>query len=260
MDHMPPRERDFVVDLESGGTTYAEVGSTDPGLGAKVSKTFGKICTGFGSVVDGSFTSEKGISEENLKSLIDKNVEGDWATDPVENTPEKERRKSTSGKKKPPRPPRPPKSLSLDAFDQKLIKEISEIARVKRARIERMKGLKKMKAAKESTSTGNLLAVIFAVLFCLVIIFQGMCPGRSSSITFEGSPESARATPYGFISLHFHKNTPASHISVSSSRSSRHVTSLLLSHTCTLVQQVSDSVTGGKVRRAAKFKQQLRGN
>ncbi|XP_058201381.1 uncharacterized protein LOC131316119 [Rhododendron vialii] len=244
MDHMPPREKDFVVDLESGGTTYAEVGSTDPGLGAKVSKTFGKICTGFGSVVDGSFTSEKGISVENLKSLIDKNVEVDRAMDPVETTPEKERRKSTSGKKKPPRPPRPPKSLSLDAFDQKLIKEISEIARVKRARIERMKGLKKMKGAKESTSTGNLLAAIFAVLFCLVIIFQGMCPGRSSSITFEGSPESARATPFGFISLHFRKNTPT----VSSSRSS------------SLVQQVSDSVTGGKVRRAAKFKQQLRGN
>lgn len=173
MDHMPPREKDFLVDLESGGTTCAEVGSTDPGLGAKVSKTFGKICTGFGSVVDGSFTSEKGISVENLKSLIDKNVEVDRAMDPVETTLEKERRKSTSGKKKPPRPPRPPKSLSLDAFDQKLIKEISEIARVKRARIERMKGLKKMKAAKESTSTGNLLAAIFAVLFCLVIIFQG---------------------------------------------------------------------------------------
>lgn len=71
------------------------------------------------------------------------------------------------------------------------------------------------------------------MLMLLCYISVGMCPGRSSSITFEGSPESARATPYGFISLHFHKNTPASHISVSSSRSSRHVTSLLLSHTCT---------------------------
>lgn len=71
------------------------------------------------------------------------------------------------------------------------------------------------------------------MLMLLCYISVGMCPGRSSSITFEGSPESARATPYGFISLHFRKNTPASHISVSSSRSSRHVNSLLLSRTCT---------------------------
>lgn len=248
MDHMAQRDKDFGVDLESGGTTDEDVGITDPGLGAKLANTFAKIRTGFGSVVDGSVNGEKGISKENLESLIDKNVEGDRTTDPVEKTPGKERRKSTSGKKKPPRPPRPPKSLSLDAFDQKLIKEISEIARVKRARIERMKGLKKMKAAKESVSTGSLLAFIFAILFCLVIFFQGMSPGRSLSITFQGSSESAVASHYGFISLHHRKNTPASHVRVSSSGFS------------SLVQQVSNSVRGGKVRRAAKSKGQIHGN
>jgi hypothetical protein len=60
----------------------------------------------------------------------------------------------------------------LDAADQKLIKEISELAMLKRARIERMKALKKVKATKAS-SNSNLFAMVFTILFCLVILFQG---------------------------------------------------------------------------------------
>lgn len=63
-------------------------------------------------------------------------------------------------------------------------------------------------------------------------ISVGMSPGRSLSITFQGSPESAVASHYGFISLHHRKNTPASHVRVSSSGFSRHVTSLSCSLHC----------------------------
>ena len=178
MDRMPLIDKDFDADLERGGNIY-EVGNTDPVLGAKIENSFG----GFMSV-DGSFNGEKGSSLsgnisninggsiENVKLVIDKKVEGDTTADLVENKSRKERRKTTSAKK-PPRPPRLPKALSLDAADQKLIKEISELAMIKRARIERMKALKKMKAEKASISTGNIFAMIFTILFCLVIICQG---------------------------------------------------------------------------------------
>lgn len=88
----------------------------------------------------------------------------------------KERRSTMSAKK----PPRPPRGLSLDAADQKLIKEISELLMIKRARIERVRALKKTKAAKGmSSSAGNLIAMLFTLVFCIVIIFQGniLLPG-----------------------------------------------------------------------------------
>lgn len=82
----------------------------------------------------------------------------------------KGRRMSMSAKK----PPRPPRGLSLDAADQKLIKEISELLMIKRAR---MKALKKTKAANgmsaSTSSSGNLIAMFFTILFCILIIFQG---------------------------------------------------------------------------------------
>lgn len=85
-------------------------------------------------------------------------------------SPKKGRRMSMSAKK----PPRPPRGLSLDVADQKLIKEISELLMIKRAR---MKALKKTKAAKgmsaSTSSSGNLIAMFFTILFCMLIIFQG---------------------------------------------------------------------------------------
>ncbi|KAL3634666.1 hypothetical protein CASFOL_021720 [Castilleja foliolosa] len=95
----------------------------------------------------------------------------------------KKEKRFSMGAKKPPKPPRPPRGLSLDAADQKLIREISELAMLKRARIERMKALKKMKAAKAAaggsgSSNGNFIAMVFTILFCVVIIFQGCNPSR----------------------------------------------------------------------------------
>lgn len=219
MDHMNRGDRDFYVDLESGGASCEDVGSTYPVLGTKISNTLTNIFGGLVSI-DGSIKGKKetilsgnisevsGIALENGKFLIDKKVEGDEAVDLVEVKSGKERRK-TSGKK-PPRPPRPPKALSLDAADQKLIKEISELALVKRARIERMKALKKMKVEKASTSTGNLFAMMFTIIFCLIVIFQVMSPGRGSPVSFQGSPESTQAANSGFISVGYHQNTSAS--------------------------------------------------
>lgn len=219
MDHMNRGDRDFYVDLESGGASCEDVGSTYPVLGTKISNTLTNIFGGLVSI-DGSIKGKKetilsgnisevgGIALENGKFLIDKKVEGDEAVDLVEVKSGKERRK-TSGKK-PPRPPRPPKALSLDAADQKLIKEISELALVKRARIKRMKALKKMKVEKASTSTGNLFAMMFTIIFCLIVIFQVMSPGRGSPVSFQGSPESTQAANSGFISVGYHQNTSAS--------------------------------------------------
>ncbi|KAL5220395.1 hypothetical protein ABZP36_025108 [Zizania latifolia] len=87
---------------------------------------------------------------------------------------EKEKKKRS---KKPPRPPRPPSTSPLDAADQKLVSELSELAMLKRARIERMKALKKMKNSKPASSIGNLVALIITVIFCLVILWQGILTG-----------------------------------------------------------------------------------
>ncbi|XP_057806108.1 uncharacterized protein LOC131021045 [Salvia miltiorrhiza] len=89
----------------------------------------------------------------------------------------KERRSTMSAKK----PPRPPRGLSLDAADQKLIKEISDLLMIKRARIERLKALKKTRAAAKGmssspSSAGSFIAMLFTLVFCILIIFQGCHP------------------------------------------------------------------------------------
>ncbi|XP_042022671.1 uncharacterized protein LOC121769958 [Salvia splendens] len=118
----------------------------------------------------------------------------------------KERRSTMSAKK----PPRPPRGLSLDAADQKLIKEISELLMMKRARIERIKALKKAKAAKgmssSASSAGNLIAMLFTLLFCIVIIFQGCHPWgnftrNSSAVGDPISPMSYGATEGNVLPL-----------------------------------------------------------
>ncbi|CAA0829419.1 Unknown protein [Striga hermonthica] len=103
-----------------------------------------------------------------------KNVSKDKASSKNNNDNNKEKCNSLTAKK-PPKPPRPAKGLSLDAADRKLIKEISELARMKRARVGRTK---KMKAAKEHSSFAvpfgvNLIAVVFTIIFCIVVIYQG---------------------------------------------------------------------------------------
>ncbi|XP_052188155.1 uncharacterized protein LOC127798664 [Diospyros lotus] len=234
MDQSPPRDNGFAIDLEIGVANGEEVGSAGPSTKAG-NTCFTSGCSGFVSV-DGLITGEAvnlsdcgqtstGVLLENVQLLIDKKAGGDEAADPMENKSGKERRKTTSAKK----PPRPPKALSLDAADQKLMREIAELAMTKRAKVERMKALKKMKAAKASASTGNFLGMLFTLIFCLVIVFQGMCTGRKSTASFQGSgsPESARGADSGFISVHYLPNTSANDVSIRGSGSSSSVKPVL---------------------------------
>lgn len=184
MDQIALRDRDFVVNLEGGVRDNIEESSKDAILGVRTqSKSLlAKVC---GAFADGTTNDE-----ENVHLCVDvpncgggsverAEVEGNKSVEQVEKKTAKEKRKKGSNKK----PPRPPRGPSLDAADQKLIKEISELAMLKRARIERMKALKKMKATKAS-SNSNVFAMVFTILFCFVIIFQGNARARlSHSIT-----------------------------------------------------------------------------
>ncbi|KAJ0014974.1 hypothetical protein Pint_19570 [Pistacia integerrima] len=75
---------------------------------------------------------------------------------------------------KPPKPPRPPGSPSFDEADMMLVREISELARQKQARIGRIKALKRRRVDRASSSVVNIFAMIITVMFCFVIIFQGI--------------------------------------------------------------------------------------
>lgn len=170
MDHILSKERDLEVDLENGAKASVEDQSKDSisGLKIQAKQLFAKIC---GIFYDGTMKGEEG-----LKLCCDAseqvNLDGGKTISNVENQVAKEKRKKTSNKKAS-KPPRPPRGPSLDAADLMLIKEITELAMLKRARIERIKALKKMKAAKASSSNSNMFAMVFTILFFLVIIFQG---------------------------------------------------------------------------------------
>ncbi|GER43976.1 hypothetical protein STAS_20856 [Striga asiatica] len=157
-------EKDTIIDIESCLSTIKEPETPDVS-NHKVGENTIKVCGLPMSVDDLAKCSENSqISPNSGKNA------------------KKEKRFSMSAKK-PPKPPRPPRGLSLDAADQKLIKEISELAMIKRARIERMRALKKMRAGAKassgaSSSSGNLIAMLFTVVFCIVVIFQGCHPLR----------------------------------------------------------------------------------
>ncbi|KAL0299851.1 UNVERIFIED_CONTAM: hypothetical protein Scaly_2569100 [Sesamum calycinum] len=163
------KERDIVIDIKSCADRTKKAGDpefSDVEVGNIPTFT---VC-GMPMSADELADRENSVSpSSNVKILAGISPDSGKKT-------KKEKRFSMSAKK-PPKPPRPPRGLSLDAADQKLIKEISELARIKRARIERMKVLKRMKAAKVSSasasSSGNLIAMLFTILFCIVIIFQG---------------------------------------------------------------------------------------
>ncbi|PIN23253.1 hypothetical protein CDL12_04019 [Handroanthus impetiginosus] len=169
---------------------------------------------------------EAGIPEvsdnqgENSVSLLSntENV-GGISPDLCKNA-KKEKGMSMSAKK-PPKPPRPPRGLSLDAADQKLIKELAELAMIKRARIERMKALKKMKAAKASsasaTSSGNLIAMVFTILFCIVIIFQGCHP--SGILLGNSPPKSYGAAESNIVTVQDQLNLSTSGVPLSGIKS-----------------------------------------
>ncbi|CAI9771114.1 unnamed protein product [Fraxinus pennsylvanica] len=199
MDQILPRE--VVIDVECDVNISRGAESPDL-LDAKLGKiSSAKVCSAAVSL-DGPVRGENGVS---LSSSVNNTSD----VSPVqEKNVRKEKRKSNSAKK-PPKPPRPPRGLSLDAADQKLIKEITELAMIKRARIERMKALKKMKAAKSSSmssSSGNLIAMLFTLLFFIVIIFQGMSPRNNSATGFHGSTETNVGPESGFVVVHDHQD------------------------------------------------------
>ncbi|XP_077225035.1 uncharacterized protein LOC143858263 [Tasmannia lanceolata] len=214
-----PRERDLSIDLESGGTTSEEEGSKDTVSSIKqTKKLLGRVWSGFVSF-DGSVKGEDRIKTCNNFSnspkvsiacvpfLTYQKLGVEEKTSLVEKDMRKEKPKK---KKKPPKPPRPPKSPQLDAVDQKLVREINELTMLKRARTERMKALKKMKAAKAASLNSNMCAMFVTVIFCLVIILQGVFSRSNSDANFQGSPESAEAARGGLISFQYYRNTSAS--------------------------------------------------
>ncbi|XVE65489.1 hypothetical protein DITRI_Ditri08aG0004000 [Diplodiscus trichospermus] len=198
------------LDLENGLTVSEEDCSKSPISDVKkkaqllLVKVKGSFTLGLADRVSlsGDASNSGRVYVENLQAVTSMKVEGQESKDA------KEKRKS-SGKKKPPKPPRPPRAPSLDAADQKLIREIAELARLKRARIERMKALKKMKAAKATSSNSNVFAMVFTVIFFLVIMFQGMS-SRGASASYHGSPVPAGALEEGLVSVQFSGNPSGS--------------------------------------------------
>ncbi|EEF43118.1 uncharacterized protein LOC8258844 [Ricinus communis] len=215
MDHIAPQERDFEIDLENGLNISTQDTSKDSvdSVKTQAKELLTKICSIF---VDDTIKGELGINlshdapNSNGIPVEQLKLEGEKAIDHAvaEKKVVKEKRKKM-GHKKSPKPPRPPRGPSLDAADQKLIKEITELAMLKRARVERMKALKKMKAAKGSPSNGNIFAMVFTALFCLVIIFQGMS-SRVSPVNVQGTPISAETAASGLIAVQYFGNPSAS--------------------------------------------------
>lgn len=179
------REKEF--DLEAGVVLSEELARVDTVSGATLARSFfTKVCRGFDNA-DRTINVEVGLplsdvnvaSAEKVKLPLDIKVEVEVAANPAENQTGKEKRKVARPKKSC-KPPRPPRGLTLNASDHKLVKEIAELAVLKKARIERLKALKKLKATKASSSglssSGSVFSMLFTIIFCLVILFQGRYP------------------------------------------------------------------------------------
>ncbi|KAL9385117.1 hypothetical protein Peur_022127 [Populus x canadensis] len=226
MSQFVSRGRELEVDLESGGTTNEEDKMSDPISANGQTKTILKrACTGpvgFHGLAYSSNFSE--LAAGNVELLIDNNSEGQEGKQNITFVDRKDVvEKRIKNLKKPPKPPRPPKGLSLDAADQKLMKEITELAMRKRARIERLKALKKMRAAKTSSWSSSLSAMVITIIFCLIIIYQGISSRYSGSLALKGSPEPAVGTGEALIAVQLYKNNVAYESDESGSRSSKYV-------------------------------------
>ncbi|KAL2341650.1 hypothetical protein Fmac_009590 [Flemingia macrophylla] len=221
MDHRSANDRDTEVDLESGlpligddskRVSIPSSAKQGKALFAKVSEGFvrGSVKGDEGPILCCNESSSREVSTD-LMEVTSKPMMGKDSSNCGQQTPGKEKRKKTC--KMAPKPPRPPQAPALDAADRKLIKELSELAMLKRARIERMKALKKMKIAKASSPSSNsssILAMIFTVVFFVVIIFQGMSSGKSPVGGFQGSPLSTGGSDGGLISVEYQLNPSAS--------------------------------------------------
>ncbi|KAG6748377.1 hypothetical protein POTOM_048297 [Populus tomentosa] len=224
MSQFVSRGRELEVDLESGGTTNEEDKMSDPISANGQTKTILKrACTGpvgFRGLANSSNFSD--LAADNVELLIDNNSEGEEGKQNITFVDRKDvvEKRIKKNLKKPPKPPRPPKGLSLDAADQKLMKEITELAMRKRARIERLKALKKMRAAKTSSWSSSLSAMVITIVFCLIIIYQGISSRYSGSLALKGSPEPAVGTGEALVAVQLYKNNVAYESDESGSRSS----------------------------------------
>lgn len=167
---MSLRDKDLELGIENGVVVNVRGEKEDYSI-SPISDISRPIVKVKGGLADDRVLLSSDVS--SCGSVCLEKTNGD-SKDAKENRLVKEKRKSL-GYKKPPKPPRPPRAPSLDAADQKLIKEIAELARLKRAR---SKAMKKMRAAKgmgttSSNSTNNMLAAVFTIIFCIVMIFQG---------------------------------------------------------------------------------------
>ncbi|TKY54268.1 hypothetical protein E2542_SST18674 [Spatholobus suberectus] len=245
MDHRSAKDEDAEVDLESG---LAVTGDDSKNVSAPGNTKQGKILftkiSYAGDCIKGVDRYSGCGNESNLTVVsmdMVKVTNKLYSVECAENNtpPVKEKRKKSSNKKAP-KPPRPPRAPSLDAADHKLIREINELAMLKRARIERVKALKRMKAAKaSSSSSSSMFAMVFTVVFCIVILLQGMSSGKSSVATFQGSPVPAGVTEGGLIDVQ-HQLNPSSSDPNAAGLESRKI-----------VQQVIGSDLPAKLRRDA---------
>ncbi|KAI3822338.1 hypothetical protein L1987_09927 [Smallanthus sonchifolius] len=207
MDTSAFKEHDngFDLDLESGtGINHGNTErSADPDSDKKLAKTI------FLKFSDGLMSVDDGLVKPDLLNVNEGLVESVMKS------------KKASSAKKPPRPPRP---LSLDASDQKLIKELAELAMMKRARIERMKALKQKKNSKISPSSspsshGSFLAMLFTIIFLLVILFQG----QNSGVTIQGSPQTGQGSADGLTVVQNQFNiSPSNSVSANCKSSTGH--------------------------------------
>ncbi|KAG8389583.1 hypothetical protein BUALT_Bualt02G0244200 [Buddleja alternifolia] len=215
MEYRNSKEKEVIVDIESGETNLGADTKNDPNSGNKwgkksLNKLVSRVLGLNGpSNIESDVISGGSIacSHEMTELTVDNNP-GGHLLPLIDKDHEKERRKTGKAKK----PPRPPKGPSLDAADMRLVKEISKTAMKKRERIERMKALKKMKAARmsspssssSSSSGGTISAMIITVLFFLVIIFQGFGSSSSSKLIIAGAPQPAPETT-GLTPLQFYE-------------------------------------------------------
>eukprot|EP00252_Welwitschia_mirabilis_P016200 TRINITY_DN3576_c0_g1_i2.p1 TRINITY_DN3576_c0_g1~~TRINITY_DN3576_c0_g1_i2.p1 ORF type:complete len:243 (+),score=63.50 TRINITY_DN3576_c0_g1_i2:604-1332(+) len=85
-----------------------------------------------------------------------------------------ERNPTKPSAKRPPRPPKPPRpNKTIDPTKELIMKGITDIALLKKAKQERIRQLKKKQAAKSTPSGANVLALLFTLCFCVVMILQG---------------------------------------------------------------------------------------
>ncbi|XP_021774267.1 uncharacterized protein LOC110738207 [Chenopodium quinoa] len=208
MENVTSKDGYFDADLEMGG-------ACDNSVGEEIENNNMKPLYFEGSGNGGNKFEERlspsiamscgGEDTESVKLMVidERNVE-------VPEKVVKERPKAMSAKK-PPKPPRPPRGLSLDSADQKLIRELHELARLKRARVERMKALKKTREARVSSPKNQLFATLLTVLFCLVVLLQGISSRTSSAASFQGSPISSGVTERSIISVQHNPISSASY-------------------------------------------------